>query len=143
MTMTLDDRLLILQDVSKAWLDLLKATRQLSDEQLLAPGTVGVWSVKDVMGHVSFWEQHLIDTIIALDAGNESDGIEDFEAANLEAAAEAESLTLGEIREEFASTHEELMLHLEQTPSLSRDLIEGATYGHYIEHTADIRAAKK
>jgi len=143
MTITQDDRLLILQDVSKAWLDLLKATRQLSDEQLLAPGTVGEWSAKDVMGHVSFWEQHLIDNIFALDAGNEPEAIEDFEAANLEAAAEAEILTLDEIREQFIDTHEELMLLLERTSSLSRDLIGEVTYGHYTEHAADIRAAKK
>ena len=143
MTITEDERLSILQDVSKAWLDLLKATRQLSDEQILAPGTVGEWSVKDVMAHMSFWEQTVIDTIVALDAGNEPDYIDGFEDENLAAVAEAADLTLDEIRDQFSETHDELMLLLESTPSLSRELIADETYSHYIEHTADIRAAKK
>jgi|SRR6185312_3523863 len=143
MTLTQEDRLEILQDVARTWLDLLKAVRQLNDAQIQAPGTVGDWSVKDVMGHISFWEQHLIDIIEAVDAGNEPERYEEFETVNHDAVAEMADMSLEEIREQFMTTHDELMQLLERTPSLSRELVAGNTYDHYSEHSAAIRAAKR
>jgi uncharacterized protein (TIGR03083 family) len=143
MTITQEERLSILQEVSHSWLDLLRALRKLSDADLIRPNTVGQWSVKDVMGHVTFWERHLLENIQAVEAGHEPDEIEDFETANLIAAREMAPLSLDDIRARFDSTHDELMQALETTPLLARDRIEGATFGHYDEHAADIRAIKR
>jgi uncharacterized protein (TIGR03083 family) len=143
MTITQEERLDILQEVSHSWLDLLRALRTLSDADLTRSNTVGQWSIKDVMGHVTFWERHLLDGIKAVEAGQEPDLIDDFETANLIAAKEMAPLSLDEIRARFDSTHDELMQVLETTPLLTRDRIEGATFGHYDEHAADIRAIKR
>lgn len=142
MTITQEERLAILQEVSQSWLDLLKTIRSLSDADLVGPNTAGQWSVKDVMGHITFWERHSLENIKAVEAGQEPDAIEDFETANIIAAQEMSSLSLDEIRTRFESTHDELMGALETTSLLTRDRIEGSTFGHYAEHAADIRAIK-
>jgi len=142
MTITQQERLDILQEVSRSWLDLLKAIRSLSDADLVKPNTIGQWSGKDVMGHITFWERHLLDGIEAVEVGEEPDPIEDFETANLIAAREMSPLSLDEIRARFDATHDELMQALETTPMLTRDRIEDATFGHYAEHAADIRAIR-
>ncbi|HEX3722923.1 MAG TPA: maleylpyruvate isomerase N-terminal domain-containing protein [Nitrolancea sp.] len=143
MPISQEERLSILQDVSAAWLELVKAIRPLSNEALIAPNAVGEWSVKDVMGHIAFWEQKLIDEIVATEAGEESEDFEDVEGINLQATEEMAQLSLAEIRDQFDSTHEELMQLLEKTPVLSRDLVDGDTYNHYPEHAAGIRAIKR
>ena len=143
MTITQQERLDILHEVSHSWLDLLRAIRPLSDAELTKPNTVGQWSGKDMMGHITFWERYALDNIKAVEAGLEPDVIEDFEAANLIAAKEMSSLSLAEVRARFEATHDELMQALETTPLLTRDRIEGATFGHYAEHAADFRAIKR
>jgi uncharacterized damage-inducible protein DinB len=143
MTITQQERLAILQEISQGWLDLLKAIRPLSDAALVKPNAVGQWSVKDVMGHITFWESHLLQNIRAVEAGEEPDKIEDFETANQLAAQEMSSRSLDEIRSRFDATHDELMQALETTPLLTRERVEGSTYGHYAEHIADIRAIRR
>ncbi|HVX29903.1 MAG TPA: maleylpyruvate isomerase N-terminal domain-containing protein [Nitrolancea sp.] len=142
MTITQQERLSILQEISASWLDLLKAIRALSDAELLKPNTVGQWSGKDLMGHITFWERHALDTIEAEEAGREPDLIDDFETANLIAAKEMANLSLDEIRTRFNDTHNALMQALETTPLLTRDRVEGSTFGHYAEHVDDFRAIK-
>lgn len=143
MTITQQERLDILQEVSRSWLDLLKAIRSLSDADLVKPNTIGQWSGKDVMGHITFWERHMLDGIKTAEAGQEPDEIEDFETANLIAAKEMSSLSLDEIRARFNDTHDALMQALETTPLLTtRDDIAGTTFDHYAEHAADIRAIR-
>ena len=143
MTITLQERLDILQEISGSWLDLLKAIRSLSDADLVRPNTIGQWSGKDVMGHITFWERHLLDGITTAEAGQNPDEIDDFETANLIAAKEMSSLSLDEIRARFNDTHDALMQALETTPLLTRDRVEGSTFGHYAEHAADFRAIKR
>jgi hypothetical protein len=143
MTITQEERLDILQEVSRSWLDLLKAIRLRSNADLVKPNTIGQWSGKDVMGHITFWERHMLDGIKAAEAGQEPAEIEDFETANLIAAKEMSRLSLDEIRARFNDTHDELMQALEITPLLTtRDDIAGTTFDHYAEHAADIRAIR-
>ncbi|MEX2227037.1 MAG: ClbS/DfsB family four-helix bundle protein [Dehalococcoidia bacterium] len=51
---------------------------QLSDEQMLTPGVVDDWSVKDVLAHISAWERMFIDWIDALMRGDKPDRPEFF-----------------------------------------------------------------
>lgn len=143
MAVTTQERLEILQDVSQSWLDLLKAIRGLNNDQLVKPATAGDWSVKDVMAHITFWESRMIDRIALLECGETPPETTDFETINQEEAAKSRLVSLDEVRAQFDSTHDRLMSQLEVTPLLSRDLVEGNTYGHYNEHLADIHAAFK
>jgi uncharacterized damage-inducible protein DinB len=46
------------------------------------PGAVGIWSVKDVLAHIAFWERHAVDVLRAARRG---------EAPRLDAEDETES----------------------------------------------------
>jgi uncharacterized protein (TIGR03083 family) len=43
--------------------ELLRAASDLTEEQLAAPGVVGNWSVRDVVGHVGYWEKVIHDHV--------------------------------------------------------------------------------
>lgn len=141
MTISQQERLEILQDVSKSWLELLRALRGLSDTQMTQPGVVEQWSVKDLMAHISSWERELIGVLDRLEHGEEpgdSDwaGIDAFNAEQTQLSAQR---SLDDIRDDFEETHADLMAMLEVTPVLTRELVKGDTYEHYAEHAAQIR----
>src|SRR5688572_21302862 len=48
-------------------LELLLA--QLSVAEINQPGAVGVWSVKDVLAHLAFWERYAINTLESIARG--------------------------------------------------------------------------
>src|SRR5438874_10798182 len=52
-------------------LDLLVS--QLNVAQMNQPGAVGVWSVKDVLAHVAFWEQYVVGILRAIARGETPD----------------------------------------------------------------------
>ncbi len=143
MAVSTQERLDILQEISKSWLELTKTITGLSDEQILKPGAAGDWSVKDIMAHITFWDGQLLEELKLLDRGETPPEITDFEAVNQEEAAKSRSASLMDVRANFYSIHEQVMNLLEATPHLSRDLVEGSTVEHYGEHAADIRAAFK
>lgn len=137
------DRLEILKDVAVAWLDLLNVVRPLRDDQLETPNTVGVWSGKQLVAHISAWEEVGMERLQEAEAGQEPAGIDDVEAFNQERAAQDADRDLDEILEELESTHEEFMGMLETSPALQRDLIAGVTYRHYREHIKDFEGIRK
>ncbi len=143
MVVSTQERLDILQEVSKSWLELTKAIKGLSDEQILKPGVAGDWSVKDIMAHITFWDGQLVEELGFLDRGETPPETTDFESVNQEEAAKSRSVSLQDVRANFESVHEQVMNLLEATPHLSRDLVEGSMVEHYSEHLADIRAAFK
>lgn len=144
MSVTLQERLAILQDISKTWLELMRSMRGLSDEQIEKPGTIGDWSVKQVMGHIAFWDAHAIDEVKTLEAGQESADATaddwDLDRANAGRAADDAGREVSSVKVEMDSTHQKLMDLLEVTPVLSRDVVKNDTYEHYPEHTEAIRA---
>lgn len=52
-----DALLLVLEESREELLDILDA---LEDEDLLVPGVVGDWSIKDLLAHITMWEAQLI-----------------------------------------------------------------------------------
>lgn len=54
---------------------LLSYIEQLEDEQMLAPKTVGGWSVKDLLVHLTLWEAHLITLLFQARQGQKPNTI--------------------------------------------------------------------
>src|SRR5690242_9526625 len=57
---TVDELAALIRETSTR-MELLLA--QLSVAQINQPGAVGVWSVKDVLAHIAFWERYAADII--------------------------------------------------------------------------------
>lgn len=53
----------ILEELVAARADLLAALDNLSPDQMLRPGVVGIWSVKDVLAHIVVWESELVTAL--------------------------------------------------------------------------------
>ena len=142
MTISTQERLAILRDIAESWLELRKALVALSEHELVEPNTVGTWSFKDLMAHITAWERLLIERIRALEEGRDTNEIEeaelDVDAFNAEVVRRQAEKPIDEVRAEFDTTHAELMELLETTPMLTRDLVAGDTYEHYREHLKDV-----
>jgi len=64
--MTRDHVLLALKD---SRMKMETALRGLTDEQLLEPGVIGEWSVKDLLSHLTAWEAEVVTRLAKLQAG--------------------------------------------------------------------------
>src|SRR5258707_8342853 len=53
--------------VTSTRMELLLA--QLSVAEINQPGAVGVWSVKDVLAHIAFWERYAVNILKAITHG--------------------------------------------------------------------------
>jgi uncharacterized damage-inducible protein DinB len=53
----------VLRELNEARAKLLGALEGLSADQMLMPGAVGIWSVKDVLAHIATWESELVTAL--------------------------------------------------------------------------------
>ncbi|MBA2276311.1 MAG: maleylpyruvate isomerase family mycothiol-dependent enzyme [Chloroflexia bacterium] len=141
----------LLNQLDAAWMEFQESYAGLTDEQILVPGVTGAWSVRDLIAHVTWWEEEAIAHLpLILDGGRaprysvKYGGIDAFNALMTE---RTRGRSLAEVRREFAETHRRLVSyilsvppeHLVAEPRFRRRL-KLDTFGHYPIHTADIRA---
>jgi hypothetical protein len=140
----------VLDQLAAAWVDFHASYAGLRDEEFLTPGVVGEWSVRDLIAHVTWWDQesieHLPITLVRGRLPRYSQVYGGIDAFNAMKTREKAGLTLDEVRAEAAATHERLLAYL-----LSLDPVEWAantrfrhrlkldTWSHYPIHAADIR----
>jgi hypothetical protein len=124
-----------------------------SDDQLLGPTLHGGWSIKDLIAHIGFWEQHTAKKFGALLRGvNPPDEGLTLDELNAQVYAQNQHKPLAEVRLAEEAAYEQLLLLVEN--ALDDDLfdpqrfawtegkpfaewIASNTYGHYAEHQAD------
>ena len=114
-----------------------------SDEELVQPERFGEWSAKDMLAHITFWEQRLIAYV---NGAKESlvQPDEDEQAAidriNAEVLAANRDRPLAEVRAAFDDSYQQTLALAE---SLSAEdladevlygLLAGDTFEHYREH---------
>ncbi|HOG77183.1 MAG: DinB family protein [Chloroflexi bacterium] len=133
------------------WQELTASTDGLEPYQMLIPGVVGTWSVKDILGHVTSWEQETLSTLPEILAGKPAPvysqiygSIDTFNAYMVMARNRQ---TLEEILANLEKVHGRLLRFLEEadptqfleeTPFLIRLSMD--TTEHYPEHAEAIRA---
>ncbi|MFO7696806.1 MAG: ClbS/DfsB family four-helix bundle protein [Anaerolineae bacterium] len=141
----------LLGRVERAWEDLQASYAGLEDAQLLVPGVAGAWSVRDLLVHVTIWEQEALRWLPVIQGGGRADlyrqrygGIDAFNAQMIEARR---ALTLDEVRAEHAATHARLVAMMAAAPeelyateTRYRRRVRWDTYGHYGHHAERIRA---
>lgn len=141
----------LLKRIESAWQDLLAACDGLSDAELLAPGVTGTWSVKDIIAHVTVWENEALSHLPAVLAGRRPPrysvthgGINAF---NAEMTQRNRDLPLSEVLRQRDDTHARLVEFLKRVPESEcgggtrfRRRLRLDTYGHYAVHARAIRA---
>lgn len=116
---------------------------EIPDEQFIQPGAFGEWSVKDMLAHITFWEQRLI---AYLNGARESliqpgeDEQAGIDRVNASVFAANRDRPLADVRASFASSYQQTLALVESlgddvlTDEELYGLIAGDTFGHYREH---------
>jgi uncharacterized protein (TIGR03083 family) len=140
----------LLNRLDAAWAALSDSFAGLSDARLVEPGVVDDWSVKDVLAHVTTWEEEALKHLPLIIAGGTppryaaQGGIDAFNARATEAGRR---LSLAEVLRRRDETHARLLDFIRSQPegtfggqTRARRRLRLDTYGHYQEHTGAIRA---
>ena len=140
----------LLERLDKAWVAFNESYAGLSDVQLMIPGVTGAWSVRDILAHVTTWEEEALKHLpLILEGGTPPrysvryGGIDAFNARMTEAKR---SLSLPEVRAQLTTTHGRLVdfIHGVSERQLVGDTrfrhrLRLDTYGHYPLHAAAVR----
>lgn len=140
----------LLKKLDQSWTGLKEAYAGLSEAQLTEPGVLGDWSVKDILAHVTTWEEEALKYLpLILQGGKpprysvQYGGLDTFNALMIE---QKRSLSLSEVLRQLEDTHRRLFAYVENAPeeSISRETpfrhrLRLDTYSHYPIHTRMIR----
>jgi hypothetical protein len=124
----------------RAWVD---AVEGIPDERLAEPA-VGLWSTKDLLGHVAFWEDWVIGDCQRILAGEPDTG-EDLEPLNQQQVADTKHASVAAQKRYRDEAHARLMTFLstirDDEPKLPElaNALEWETYAHYDEHAGQVR----
>ena len=145
------DRGRLLKRLDAAWAELEASFAGLPAEQMVVPGVTAAWSVKDVVAHVTTWEEEALRYLPVILEGRRPPrysvlhgGIDAF---NAKKTAEKRALPLPEVLRQFHAVHRRLVRFLEGVPedelrsdTRFRRRLRADTYGHYPHHTRAIRS---
>src|SRR5262245_19790217 len=59
----------LLDKLEAAWSEFQESYAGLSDEQMVEPGVTGEWSVRDVIAHVTWWDEEALKHLPTVLAG--------------------------------------------------------------------------
>lgn len=140
----------LLDRFERRWSDLLESYAGLPAAAMAAPGVVGRWSVKDIVAHVSAWEEESLKHVPVILAGKRPPrysvtygGIDAFNAFTTE---RDRGLPLAEVLRRRDATHRRLLGLIAGLPEASlagetrvRRRLRLDAYGHYPTHARAIR----
>ena len=141
----------LLRRLHDAWADLQDAYAGLTGEELTRPGVTEAWSVKDILAHVTTWEEECLANLPRILRGEAPslsvDVYRGIDAFNAQKTAEKRDLSLAEVLAQLEDTHRRLIAYVEQAPEEAyaaetpfRRRLRWDTYDHYKEHGQAIRA---
>ena len=144
------DRAGLRKRLDAAWSAFQDSYAGLSAAELLEPGVTGEWSVRDILAHVTTWEEEALEYLPLILKGGTSPryrptygGIDAFNALMTE---RKKSLSLAEVLVQVDEVHRRLIDLIERAPEdqLARETrfrrrLRLDTYHHYPQHAEAIR----
>ncbi|HEX3158195.1 MAG TPA: DinB family protein [Gemmatimonadaceae bacterium] len=141
----------VLDRLDTAWRDFEDSYAGLSEPQLLTPGVTGQWSVRDIIAHVTWWEEEALAHLPMVREGGRPPrysvkygGIDAFNALRTE---QRRHLSLADVLLQHDGIHRRLVEYVRAAPeelyareTRFRRRLKLDTYGHYPIHTKAIRA---
>jgi hypothetical protein len=143
------DKQQLLKRLATAWTALKESYTGLSNAQLLEPGVMGEWSVKDILTHVTVWEEEALKYLPLISKGEKPPrytrygGIDAFNAQMIE---QKRSLALSVVLSQLDEMHRRLVSYLQSVPeehfigeTRFRHRLRLDTYSHYPLHARAIQ----
>jgi hypothetical protein len=139
----------LLKRLDKAWAAFNASYAGLSDAELLEPGVTGVWSVRDIIVHVTWWEEEALTHLPIILAGGKparySVRYGGIDAFNAQMTEQKQDLSLSEVLQQRDDTHRRLIDFIQNAPedqlvreTRFRRRLRLDTYSHYPQHTEAI-----
>ncbi|HXV42581.1 MAG TPA: ClbS/DfsB family four-helix bundle protein [Anaerolineae bacterium] len=140
----------LLQKLDKVWAEIKASYAGLSDSQLTEPGVTGDWSVKDILAHVTTWEEEALKYLPLIIKGGRpprySIKYGGIDAFNAQMTEQKRSLSLSEVLRQLDEIHRRLIAYIQSVPEEQftqetpfRHRLRLDTYSHYPIHTKMIR----
>lgn len=141
----------LIAKIEGAWAAFQASYVGLTAEQMAQPGAVGEWSVKDILAHVTTWEQESLELLPIIAAGGKAGSYRQLyggiDAFNEQMSARKRGLSLDEVLRQLEATHQRLIDYIaaasaEQFSSKSRcrRRLGWDSFNHYPHHEQAIRA---
>ena len=141
----------VLQRLDSAWADFEDSYAGLSEAELLTPGVTGQWSVRDIIAHVTWWEEEALEHLPLIRDGGRPPrysvkygGIDAFNAMR---TAQRRHLSLAEVLRQHDDVHERLIAYVAAAPeelyareTRFRRRLRLDTFAHYPIHARAVRA---
>jgi hypothetical protein len=136
--------------LEKAWREFEESYAGLSDSEMMRADVTGEWSVRDILAHVTTWEEEALKHLPTILKGGKPPrysvthgGINAFNAQMTE---QKRKLTLADVRQQLANTHRRLIKFVAGVPEEEfrsdtpfRHRLRLDTYSHYPKHAEAIR----
>jgi hypothetical protein len=140
----------LLKRLETAWMAFTASYADLPDAQLMEPGVTGDWSVKDILAHVTTWEDEALKHLpLIIEGGGPpryAAAYGGIDAFNARMSEQKRDLSLADVRRQLDDTHRRLIAFIENAPAsqLTSETRAGRrlrldTYGHYPIHTRMIQ----
>ena len=147
---SMDRRQRLLKRLDTCWCAFKDSYVGLSDSAMLVPGVTGAWSVRDIIAHVTTWEEEALKHLPLVLMGKQPPrysvtygGIDAFNAKKTE---QKKKLSLLEVLRSQEDVHHRLIELIEGVPedqlggdTRFRHRLRLDTYGHYPKHAEAIK----
>lgn len=139
----------LLDKIDQAWTAFTRSYAGLNPEHMIVAQAIGEWSVKDVLAHVTTWEQEALKYLPIILQGQRlprySSLYGGIDAFNALMSGQKQGLSPAEVLTQLEETHQALIDFIRSQPddgfaALARfqRRIQLDTYGHYPIHTQAI-----
>lgn len=141
--------------LASAWTELVATIDSVPEDEMETPGVVEEWSVKDLLGHITFWAEKAAADLDLLAQGKVDEietpgGDEGVAEWNKRESDARKGMGLEEIKKGWLASYERARKALDGVSAEQLDTevadwaqwkrYAGDTYLHYREHTEQIRA---
>lgn len=144
----------VLQRLDAAWTDFEASYAGLSESELVIPGVSTQWSVRDVIAHVTWWEEEALKHLPHIREGGRPPrysvtygGIDAFNALMTE---KWRKVAVTDVLREHVDVHRRLRDYVQGVPdelfareTRFRRRLRLDTYGHYPKHAKAIRSWRR
>jgi hypothetical protein len=139
-----------LKQLDKGWSSVKESYAGLSESEMIQPGVTGDWSVKDIVAHITTWEEEALKYLPLILTGKrpprysvQYGGIHAFNAQMIQ---KKRALSLAEVLLQFDLIHGRLIEYIESVDEKQfiretrfRRRLRLDTYSHYPKHVTAIK----
>lgn len=140
----------VIARLDTAWREFEESYAGLTEVQLLTPGVTGNWSVRDIIAHVTWWEEEALKHLPLVREGGRptrySVKYGGINAFNAQMTAQRSTLSLAEVFQQQRDVHARLIAYVRAAPAelyaretRFRRRLRLDTYSHYPIHARAIR----